>query len=142
MAVIMIVDDNSDVRMVVNKGLVAEGHHVIEAENGLDCLEKLGKLVFPDLILLDVMMPGMDGWEVGRRIKNDESLKNIPICMLTVKDSPEDVSMSIESVGAEWHLTKPVSIKKLNDIVYKILTLHDSAFYSTFKEDFFTANNI
>jgi two-component system alkaline phosphatase synthesis response regulator PhoP len=117
MAWIMIVDDDKDVRTLINNILSADGHRVIESDSGSDCLKKLEKGEIPDLILLDVMMPGMDGWDVSRKIKENENLTNIPICILTAKTSPMDTLMSLESGQADWHLNKPISIETLIETV-------------------------
>jgi two-component system OmpR family response regulator len=113
MARIMVVDDNPDVRMVTSMTLEADGHEVIESDNGLDCLAKLETGKKPDIILLDVMMPDLDGWAVANKIKVNEELKNISICMLTCKNTYDDALTSIDSAKADWHLNKPVSIKTL-----------------------------
>jgi CheY-like chemotaxis protein len=122
MAMIMVVDDNNGVRTVTGMTLKADGHQVIESKGGEDCLNKLKKGSRPDLILLDVMMPFMDGWAVSHEIKLDKNLKNIPICMLTAKTTPLDELMSLESAHADWHLNKPVSIKKLIETIDWLLT--------------------
>jgi CheY-like chemotaxis protein len=139
---IMIVDDDSDIREVACQALGAAGHEVIEAKSGLDCLSKLKSEVNPDLIFLDIMMPIMDGWEVCRRIRANEALSKIKVCMFTVRDSAEDLSKSLEKIGAEWHLTKPVSIKKLLETVDFLLTLDDSAYFDNFANDFYTVNKV
>jgi CheY-like chemotaxis protein len=117
----MVVEDNEEVRMVIGKILESGGYEVIEAESGRECLEKLVEGERPDLILLDVMMPGMDGWETSRLIKSNEVLKNIPICMLTAKTSTMDALMSLESGHANWHLNKPINRKQLLDTIKWLL---------------------
>jgi CheY-like chemotaxis protein len=68
----------------------------------------------------------MDGWDVARKVKSDETLKDIIICMLTVKTSPDDILTSFESAKADWHVDKPVSIKKFIEIVDWLLTVRGS----------------
>jgi CheY-like chemotaxis protein len=109
----MIVDDDPDIRTLVKKILKGGGYETLETSNGLDCIEMLVEGERPDLILLDVMMPKMDGWEVARRIKENEVLKEISICMLTAKATTMDALMSLESAQADWHLNKPISKKLL-----------------------------
>jgi DNA-binding response OmpR family regulator len=110
----MIVDDNPEIRMAERLALEKAGHEVLEAAGGEECLGALRRgNNKPDLIILDVMMPRLDGWEVSRTIKSNESLKGIIICMLTAKATLMDALMSMESAGADWHLNKPVSIKTL-----------------------------
>jgi CheY-like chemotaxis protein len=121
MARIMIVDDNNEVRTVVKATLEREGYEVIEAHSGEECLNILYSGEIPDLVLLDIMMPEMDGWEVSRRMKTNEKLKNIIICMLTAKNTTMDALMSLESAHANWHLNKPISRKKLIDTVKWLL---------------------
>ena len=122
MAKIMVVDDDPMIRNLVRMLLEEKGYEVMESENGLDCLEKLIEGERPDLILLDVMMPKMDGWEVSRRIKTNEVLKDIPICILTAKTTTMDALMSLESAHADWHLNKPISKNILIQTVEWILS--------------------
>jgi CheY-like chemotaxis protein len=121
MARIMIVDDNKEVLTVLKTTLEHDGHEVMEAQSGEECLDILYSGEIPDLILLDIMMPEMDGWEVSRRIKSNEKLKNVIICMLTAKNTTMDALMSLESAHANWHLNKPISRKKLIDTVKWLL---------------------
>jgi CheY-like chemotaxis protein len=117
----MIVDDNEDVRIVVKTALEREGYEVSEAESGFECMDMLESGEIPDLILLDVMMPELDGWEVTRKIRANQKLKDIIICMLTAKNTTMDALMSLESAGANWHLNKPISRKTLIDTVKWLL---------------------
>jgi CheY-like chemotaxis protein len=112
MSKIMIVDDEDNVRYVVKRMLEEDGHEVLEASNGNECLEKLEE-ERPDLILLDVMMPGLDGWEVCKRIKEDEKTKDITVAMLTVKSQNEDKITSFDDAGADWHINKPFKEERL-----------------------------
>jgi CheY-like chemotaxis protein len=109
---IMIVDDEETLRTVVKKILEKGGYDIIEAADGRDCLEKL-KGVKPDLILLDVMMPEMNGWEVCKEIRENPDTKDIIVAMLTVKSEDEHKVKSLDEAQADWHIAKPVRRQKL-----------------------------
>ena len=121
MAKIMIVDDEEKIRYIVRKMLEAEGYQVIEADGGKACLELL-KEEKPDLILMDVMMPEMDGWDAAKEVKSDESNKDVIISMLTVKSEDEDKIKSLDEASADWHIAKPVKRDKLLQTVGWLLT--------------------
>lgn len=121
MAKIMVVDDEADVVYIVRKILEKENHEVLEAYSGAECLTRLEK-ERPDLILLDVMMPSLDGWEVCKRIKNNEKTKDIVVAMLTVKAEDEDKITSLDSAQADWHISKPIEEKRLIATVHWLLT--------------------
>lgn len=120
MAKIMVVDDEEGVVFLVKSILEKDGHEVIEAHSGEECLEKL-EIEKPDLILLDIMMPGMDGWEVLRKIKNDAATKSIPVAMLTAKMLTVDTVQRKEVDGLVDYITKPFSIESLSGDVKEIL---------------------
>ncbi len=104
---VLVVDDIlANVRLLEAK-LSAEYFEVVTAMNGVDALESLQRTQ-PDIILLDVMMPGMDGIEVCRRIKSDPLSRHIPVVMVTALDQPEDRIRGLEA-GADDFLTKPVN---------------------------------
>ena len=73
------------------------------------------------MILLDVMMPGLDGYDTCKKIKNDKEYRSIPVAMLTVKSEDEDRLRSLEECKAEWHIAKPVEKEKLVEIVNWLL---------------------
>src|SRR5580693_729905 len=103
---VLVVDDIlSNVKLLEAK-LAAEYFDVVTAFNGLECLAKV-KDTAPDIVLLDVMMPGMDGFEVCRRIKSDPKTAHIPVVMVTALDQPSDRVAGLEA-GADDFLTKPV----------------------------------
>ncbi len=102
---ILIVDDEPSGRHTLESILEGQGYQLEMASNGPEALEKATKLL-PDVILLDVMMPGMDGFEVCRRIRNDASLAEIPIIMLTALDDRQSFLSGLES-GADDYITKP-----------------------------------
>lgn len=116
----MIVDDEPDVVELIKEVLKEDDHSVIGATSGRECLELLKK-ERPDLILLDVMMPQMDGWEVCRKIKDDPSTSSITVAMLTIRSREEDKITSLDEGLADWHITKPVNIKKLRQTVRWLL---------------------
>lgn len=120
MSSILIVDDEKGVRFVVRKILEAEGYQVTEARSGRNCLKKLEKET-PDLILLDIMMPGMSGWETLKEIKNDPDLTGIPVAMLTVKKISADTMKKEEIGGLVDYITKPFSKEGLTESIRKIL---------------------
>ena len=106
-AKVLVVDDIlANVRLLEAK-LTAEYFDVATAMNGVDALESVQR-VKPDIVLLDVMMPGMDGIEVCRRIKDDPATHHVPVIMVTALDQPEDRVRGLEA-GADDFLTKPVN---------------------------------
>jgi two-component system cell cycle response regulator len=103
---VLVVDDiHSNVKLLEAK-LTAEYFEVVSAFNGLECLSKIDEAQ-PDIILLDVMMPGMDGFEVCRRIKGNPKTAHIPVVMVTALDQPSDRVAGLDA-GADDFLTKPV----------------------------------
>lgn len=113
---ILVVDDEQDIVKVLNTYLTKEGFKVEEAFDGGECLLKVGEDK-PDIILLDVMLPGIDGWEVCRKIKENPTTKSIFVSMLTVRGSPEDRKKSYIFAKADAHLTKPVSLIELKHML-------------------------
>jgi CheY-like chemotaxis protein len=120
MSKIMVVDDEQDIRFVIGKMLEKEGYEVIEASSGEESLEIL-KETKPDLILLDVMMPGLDGWETCAKIKLMKEINQIPVVMLTAKTADEDKIKALEECGANWHISKPLDRAKFIETVRWLL---------------------
>jgi putative two-component system response regulator len=102
---ILIVDDDPAGRQTLESILEGQGYRLEMAENGLEALEK-ARQILPDVILLDVMMPGMDGFEVCQRIRSDPLLAEIPVIMLTALDDKKSLLDGLES-GADDYITKP-----------------------------------
>lgn len=111
MATIMVVDDEEDILSLMREILTREGHTVITASGGREALEKL-KHVKPDLILLDIMMPEMSGYQVCKMIKQNEDTKEITVAMLTVKSEEEDKIRALDASSADWYFTKPIDVAK------------------------------
>ncbi len=107
---ILIVDDEKDIVEFIQYNLEQEGFQVITAYNGKEAIELIKEK--PDLVILDVMMPGLDGYEVCKKIRAKEKYKSIPILFLTAKSSEQDEVHGLD-IGADDYITKPVSIKKL-----------------------------
>lgn len=104
---ILIVDDQPD-NLLILEDLLSELYTVHAANNGEQALERLARGERPDLLLLDVMMPGLDGFEVCRRIKSSQELADIPVLLLTSLESPDDEEYGL-SIGAEDFIQKPYS---------------------------------
>ncbi len=116
----MVVDDEYEVADIVKKMLESEGYDVVVANSGDECLEKL-EGVTPDLILLDIMMPGMDGWETLKHIKTDEDTKDIPVSMLTALPLTPDDTKDKPLDSIENYIVKPFTKKVLLHKVHDIL---------------------
>jgi twitching motility two-component system response regulator PilG len=102
---ILIVEDEESLLKLESILLTSKGYEVHGVGDGRAALEAMAT-VKPDLVLLDIMLPEIDGFEVCRRIKANEETKNIPVIMLTAKKSREDMARG-EQVGADWYITKP-----------------------------------
>lgn len=116
---IVLVEDESQIARLIEFKLRKEGYQVTWKENGEEALVAI-KEEKPDLILLDVMMPVMDGYEVLRQIKEDENLKSIPVIMLTARAQERDVVKGID-LGAQDYITKPFHPAELLVQVKRIL---------------------
>ena len=108
---ILVVEDDPDIKELISFNLSNQGHQVFEANNGELGIEKAREKL-PDLILLDLMLPGIHGLDVCRIIKADQETKDIPIIMVTAMGQEEDIVKGLEA-GADDYITKPFSIKVL-----------------------------
>jgi len=114
---ILIVDDEVDLVETVRFSLETEGYQVLVSYNGEDALNQARK-ESPDLILLDLMLPKLDGYKVCRLLKFDDRYKHIPILMLTAKTQEKDMALGMET-GANEYITKPF---EMDDLLKKVKT--------------------
>ncbi|MDI3533899.1 MAG: two-component system, OmpR family, alkaline phosphatase synthesis response regulator PhoP [Thermosediminibacterales bacterium] len=108
---IMVIDDESHILELISYNLEKEGYRVIACETGEEGLKLIEKYQ-PDLIILDLMLPGIDGLEVCKKIRNTESISGIPIIMLTAKSEEIDKVVGLE-MGADDYITKPFGVREL-----------------------------
>src|SRR6476619_3219733 len=116
---ILIVDDDEDILLIVQTILANAGYSVLVARNGREGVD-LALDSRPDLILLDVMMPELSGWEVCTTLKSAPETRQIPIALLTVKSEIRDLITGMQ-VGADDYITKPFTRKKLLSTVNRLL---------------------
>lgn len=125
---ILIADDNPENLEILQIRLAACGYDVVTAGDGREAL-RVAREALPDLILLDIMMPKMDGIEVCRTIRQDRAMPFVPIIMITAKSDPEDVVVGLEA-GADEYLTKPVDqialVARVKSML-RIKELHDKS---------------
>jgi DNA-binding response OmpR family regulator len=119
MAKVLVIDDEAPIRLLCRVNLEAEDIEVLEAEDGQEGLER-ARAERPDVILLDVMMPGMDGWEVLRRLIDDEETREIPIVFLTARAELRDRARGLELGGVDY-VTKPFNPVELAPLVRDLL---------------------
>jgi len=121
MAKILIAEDERDIRELITFTLRYAGHEVTPAANGEEALA-LAQNVIPELILMDVRMPKMTGYEACRHMKADDKLKNIPVIFLSAKGQEQEIQTGLE-VGATDYILKPFApdqlIKRVNEILEK-----------------------
>jgi CheY-like chemotaxis protein len=121
MAKILIAEDERDIRELITFTLRYAGHEVHQASNGEEALN-LAKEVVPELILMDVRMPKMTGYEACRHMKADEKLKDIPVVFLSAKGQETEIQTGLE-VGATDYILKPFApdqlIKRVSEILAK-----------------------
>jgi len=121
---ILVVDDERDIVDLIRYNLTKEGYDVLVAYNGQEGLAKARPA--PDLVVLDVMMPVMDGFEACRRLKADPQTSGIPVVFLTAKGGEVDEVVGLE-LGADDYIQKPISPRKLVARVKAILRRHEAA---------------
>lgn len=117
---VLVVDDDLTFTKLVKSYFFKHGITVVSAETGEHGLE-MAKRYQPNLIILDVILPGMKGREVCAKLKEDKVTENIPVMFVTFKNSLDDISAEME-LGAVMHLTKPINYGHLYEQVYKILS--------------------
>jgi DNA-binding response OmpR family regulator len=118
-ATILIVDDSPVVVEAVREALLGDGFNVVTANDGIEALDAIKKAAV-DLVLLDIDMPRMNGYQVCRLLKNDDKFKDVPIVMLTAKSSDTD-RMWGKKAGADEYLTKPFNYAKVKEVLRRFL---------------------
>lgn len=120
---ILAVDDEPDVLLIVRTALQSEGYDVETAANGPDALE-LAKANPPDLVILDVMMPGMTGFDVLRELKSDDKTSRVPVIMLTGLSDRSKIQEALSS-GTDYYIVKPFDFEDLFSKVNQALEGYD-----------------
>ncbi len=116
---VLIVDDTDDVRSLLRVALNVAGFETMEANEGPAALHLLATEVTPDIVLLDVQMPVMDGWQTLSQIRASASTATLPVIMCTVKSRPEDRLRGWE-LGCDGYLSKPFDIRELVELVRSV----------------------
>jgi DNA-binding response OmpR family regulator len=116
---ILIIEDEKNIVTSLKMYLEHSGYEVEVADNGLDGIKK-GQEISPDLILLDLVLPRVNGYTVCKSLKETSGTKNIPIIIMSARTSKEDVEKVFAS-GADNYLAKPFSVKQISDIIKKYL---------------------
>jgi DNA-binding response OmpR family regulator len=117
---VMVVDDEPDILITIGQMLKINGYSVISACDGKECLKKLNESnKNPDLIVLDIMMPEISGWDVAAKIKENPDWKDIPIVFLTAKG--DTMSIGMGEMASEDYIIKPFDINNLRNRIQKIL---------------------
>ncbi|MFC1498788.1 response regulator transcription factor [Verrucomicrobiota bacterium] len=117
---ILLVEDEPEFRQGVRMRLEANGYEVIEAEDGAVGLET-ARNQSPDLVILDLMLPKMEGYQVARLLKFDEKHRKIPIIMLTARSQQDDKDTGL-AVGANAYMTKPFKADELLETISRLLS--------------------
>jgi CheY-like chemotaxis protein len=120
---ILVADDQADIRLMSRVNLALEGYKVLEAATGEEALAVIAEH-HPDLVLLDIMMPGMDGWQVLDAIRGNPKTESIPVVLLTARVQREDELRGWEA-GAADYISKPFNPSWLTQVVSRAL-MHDA----------------
>ncbi len=117
---ILVVEDEESLLKLESILLTSKGYEVRGVQNGQLALDAIAEEK-PDLVLLDIMLPEIDGFEVCRRIKSQEETRHIPVIMLTAKKTREDMARG-EKVGADWYITKPFKSAMVIETIQRFLS--------------------
>ena len=120
MAKILVVDDEEHIVMILKDSLEFSGFQVVAAYNGQEALQKVAEDM-PDLVVLDIGMPKLDGWEVCRRLKSDDKTKHIPVIILTAYAQTSDQRKGSQ-LGADRFVTKPCDLTYLVEEINTLLS--------------------
>lgn len=116
---VLLVEDNEDNRIVYATMLEHYGYEVVETANGEDAV-RIAKEQLPDLILMDISIPGIDGWTATERLREDERTRDIPVVAVTAHALPEHRARA-ESLQCEGYLTKPCEPRRLLEEVQRLI---------------------
>lgn len=116
----LVVDDATDIRLLADLVLTMAGFTVSAAASGSEALRRLAAGELPDIVLLDVQMPDVDGWETLSRVRADPRTADLPVVLCTVKGLPED-TLKGWSLGCDGYLGKPFDINGLVDELHSVL---------------------
>lgn len=119
MYTILYIEDNQDNIYMLTRRLEKKGYHVLVAEDGISGV-KLANETLPDLILMDLVLPELDGWEATRRLKANDKTKHIPIIALSASVSTDDIDLAYDA-GCDDVDTKPVEIQRLIEKIEKLI---------------------
>ena len=117
---VLVVDDETEIRHLLSMMLRLVGYEIVEASDGVDALKKVNEKI-PDALILDVMMPNMDGIEVCRALRSDAQTAHVPIIMLSGKAQEEDIRAGL-AAGANHYLAKPMVMDDLLDHLKSVLS--------------------
>jgi len=116
---ILVIDDDIDVLRSIGRTLEEAGYAVEQAQSGREGMERIWHAK-PDLVVLDVVMPELNGWDILQAIRGDEATAGLPVIMLTVLEAERDVAHGWE-LGADFYLTKPFAPADLLDVAKRLL---------------------
>ena len=122
---IVVIEDDPEMISLVKLILGKEGYDVSSADNGRDGLTLIEELV-PHAVVLDLMMPDMDGWEVYQAMKANDSIKNVPVIILTAKSQSIDKVLGLHIAKVDDYITKPFSPGELLGSIRKAITHHQN----------------
>lgn len=137
---ILFIEDDWETLALVKYILGRKDFEVFGARTGLEGLEAMRR-EFPDLVLLDLMLPGIDGWEVYRRMKADPTLQDIPVIILSAKTQGTDVALGLHVAKVDGYITKPFNIGELIETVERVLSREEQPDEPTFQPTSITSNS-
>ncbi|HPO52469.1 MAG TPA: response regulator [bacterium] len=117
---ILVAEDDPETRLILQQGLLRAGYRVVIAEDGEQALERFRESR-PDLVLLDIDMPRLNGWEVLERLKSGWRSRRVPVVMVTGKTSDEDKIRGYE-LGVDYYVTKPFNTQRLLPIIRNLVS--------------------
>jgi two-component system, OmpR family, response regulator VicR len=120
---ILSIEDDPEMRGLLQLILERKGHHVIGVKRGELGLELL-KTLKPDVLLLDLMLPDIDGWEIYSQMKADQELAHVPIIIISARDQKQDAAAGHSIMGDDQYLKKPFEIEQLVNAVYAAIERH------------------